>query len=272
MFDLEVIGPDSLELIDRVIAEMVSLTDADERSLMLIGAHCRDLLHQAFGRKDAVRSTEDVDVALAVSSPADYDRITSRLTRSGTTDVRYSVAGIPVDVVPFGSIENPAGTTHLPGRREPIDVFGFREVFARSEELRLPSGSRIALPTPAGYAVLKLKAWADRSANFDYKDAGDIATLSSWYQQDSDIEKLLYSSRIDLLEKAELDSDVAALYLLSEQMTELLGAERTVELAAAWASTDTEVLIHHFARARSTAMPDSDSARSQVSALTNFTR
>ncbi|MFC8531644.1 hypothetical protein [Nocardia sp. NPDC057227] len=272
MFDLGNVEPSSLVLLDRVVAELSSLTGADERSLMLIGAHCRDLLHQAFGRTDTMRSTDDVDVALAVSGPAEYHRITSALPRSGATDVRYSVADIPVDVVPFGGIEHPAGTARLPGRRESIDVFGFQEVFDRSDELTLPGGSRIALPTPAGYAVLKVKAWADRSAHFEYKDASDIATLCSWYQRDPEIGKLLYSTRLDLLQRAELDTDVAALYLLSEEIAEVLGAEREAELTAALESTDLGILAHHFAKARSSSKPNTASATSELIALTDFTQ
>jgi predicted nucleotidyltransferase len=115
---------------------------------MLIGAHCRDLLHAAFGRTDQLRSTNDVDIALAVNGYEQYRQITSFLPRSGTTDIRYSIAGMNVDIVPFGEIEDPAGTAALPGRSESIDVFGFRECFDRSNELFLPSGHRIRLSSP----------------------------------------------------------------------------------------------------------------------------
>ncbi|WP_238815562.1 GyrI-like domain-containing protein [Nocardia brasiliensis] len=40
----------------------------------------------------------------------------------------------------------------------------------------MPSGYRIRLPTPAGYAALKLQAWCNRSANSEYQDAADLTS------------------------------------------------------------------------------------------------
>lgn len=264
------IGTQSLDLIDSVVVELISGAEADEISIMVIGAHCRDLLHTAFGRTDLLRSTSDVDIAIAVNGDAEYRRIIAALPRSGTTDIRFSIAGVAVDVVPFGDIEDPAGTTSLPGRTESLDVFGFREVFAQSIELRLPSGYRVRIPVPAGYAALKFKAWCDRSANGEYKDVGDIATVCGWYQDDADIRAALYGARTDLLIRAELDADLAALYLLGEEIADILGRVRGAELAAAWDRTDRELLAHHFARHRSRTHPDHAAANRAILALNNF--
>lgn len=220
---------------------------------MVIGAQCRDLLHEAFGRADRLRSTSDVDIALAVEGYAEYQRVTSRLPPSGSTGIRYSIAGITVDVVPFGDIENPAGTTALPGRREPLDVFGFQEVFDRSIVVPTPIGHHIHLPTPAGYTALKLKAWCDRSVNGEYKDATDIATACGWYQDDETVRESLYgpdAERVELLIRADMDADVASLYLLGQEISSVLGDTRVAELAAAWTLTDQAMLTEYFARER----------------------
>lgn len=270
MFDPQRIGTQSLDLVDRVIVELVSSAKASDTSIMVIGAHCRDLLHTSFGRTDLLRSTSDVDIAIAVDGDIEYQRIISTLPRSGTTDIRYSIAGIAVDVVPFGDIEDPAGTTSLPGRKDSLDVFGFREVFAHSRELRLPSGNQVRIPAPAGYTALKLKAWCDRSVNGEYKDAGDIATACSWYQEDADVRASLYGPRSDLLMRAEIDVDVAALYLLGEEISNILGGIRVTELAEAWEHTDREMLAQHFARQRSRTDPDRAAAHRAIAGLTNF--
>ncbi|MFI6214402.1 hypothetical protein ACIBCD_20635 [Nocardia brasiliensis] len=273
MFDSQRIGSQSLDLIDVVVAELVSTTEASPGSIMLIGAHCRDLLHVAFGRTDLLRSTVDVDVALAVNGHEDYRRITSALPKSGTTDIRYSIAGVAVDVVPFGDIEDPTGTTVLPGRTESLDVFGFQEVFDKSIELLLPSGYRFRLPIPAGYAALKLKAWCDRSKNGEYKDAADIATVCGWYQHDEDIRSKLYDldeGRADLLIRADMDADLASLHLLGEEISDVLGGTRVAELATAWKITDREVIATYFARERSRANPNHTAALAAMAAMTSF--
>ncbi|MGN2636052.1 hypothetical protein ACTD5D_07635 [Nocardia takedensis] len=256
-----------------MITALVTNDDVDVTSIMLIGAHCRDLLHLAFGRNDHLRSTSDVDLALAVHGHTDYRRITSALPRSGSTGIRYTVAEITVDLIPFGEIEDPAGTTSLPDRTETINVFGFREVFDRSIPLTLPSGSPIRLPSPAGYAALKLKAWCDRSVNGEYKDAADIATLCDWYQRDTDIRASLFESepdRTDLLIRAGMDVDTATLFLLGQAISNVLGKDRTAELARAWAHTDRGILAEYFARERSRARPDPIAAHRAITALTDF--
>lgn len=273
MFDPQRIEPQSLDLINNVVTELISNAHANETSIMIIGAHCRDLLHAAFGRADPLRSTSDIDIALAVNGHGEYQKITSALPRSGTTDIRYSVAGVAVDVVPFGDIEDPAGTTSLPGRGESLDVFGFQEAFDQSIELPLPSGYRVRLPLPAGYAALKLKAWCDRSAHGEYKDASDIETICGWYQQDTEIRASFYepgAGHVNLLIRADMDVDLASLYLLGENISEILGKTRTGELAAAWTRADREMLAEYFARERSRTHPDHTTARGAIAAMTDF--
>ncbi|MBW0273569.1 hypothetical protein ATM97_26175 [Nocardia sp. MH4] len=157
MFDLQRITTQSLDLVSRVVDALVTNSGADDASIMVIGAHCRDLLHASFGRADLLRATSDVDIGIAVDGDARYRQIVSSFPRSGTTEIRHTIAGVSVDVVPFGDIEDPAGTTVLSSRRDSLDVFGFREVFGCSQEVLLPSGNRVRIPTPAGYTALKLK-------------------------------------------------------------------------------------------------------------------
>ncbi|MGW0638457.1 hypothetical protein [Nocardia salmonicida] len=267
MFDIARIDQRSVDLIDSVVVALVSGVETTGASIMIIGAQCRDLLHTGFGRIDRLRRTYDIDVAIAVEGEAEYRRIVAIHPRSGTTDIRFSIAGMVVDVVPFGDIEDPTGTTSLPGRKEGIDVFGFREVFMHSIELRLPSGYQVRIPTPAGYTALKLKAWCDRSVIGEYKDADDIATICTWYHGDADITASLYEARTDLLIRAELDVDLASLHLLCEEIASLLGPVRLAELSTAWSNTDRDLLAHHFARHQSRTFLDLAAAQRAILAL-----
>ncbi|WP_410870537.1 hypothetical protein [Nocardia sp. A7] len=270
MFDLGRIDQRSADLVDSVVVALISGAEMNGASIMIIGAQCRDLLPAGFGHLDRLRRTNDVDVAIAVDEDAEYRRIVAIHPRSGTTDIRFSIAGIAVDVVPFGDIEDPVGTTSLSGREEVIDVFGFREVFTNSIELRLPSGYPVRIPTPAGYTALKLKAWCDRSAIGEYKDAEDIATICTWYQGDTDITASLYKTRTDLLIRADLDVDLASLHLLGEETASLLGPERLAELSAAWNQSDRDLFAHHFARQRSRTHPDLTAAQRAIGALNDL--
>lgn len=92
------------------VVEELQRTGADIADLMLLGAVCRDVLHQAAGHRSTLRRTGDLDLAIAVSSWESYDAITSGLMRvRNGTNIRFLVAGTPVDLVPFGEVESPDG-------------------------------------------------------------------------------------------------------------------------------------------------------------------
>lgn len=48
------------------------------------------------------------------------------------------------------------------------------QVYATADAVRFGGGPEIRLPTVAGYVALKLKAWIDRSAVYNEKDAPDL--------------------------------------------------------------------------------------------------
>ena len=85
MFDLQRITTQSLDLVSRVVDALVTNSGADDASIMVIGAHCRDLLHASFGRADLLRATSDVDIGIAVDGDARYrqgqDHVNEGLSR-----------------------------------------------------------------------------------------------------------------------------------------------------------------------------------------------
>lgn len=243
---------------------------------MVVGAQCRDLLHAAFGHKSGLRATGDLDLAVAISGWDQYHAMTAAFRRSGDTDIRFSVAGVLVDFVPFGSIEDPAGTTTMPGRREEVDVFAFDEVFTNASLMPLPSGRYIRVPTPHGYTALKLKAWCDRSIRHEYKDAGDLAIACFWHAQEETVIDQLYGTEegVQLLLASEMSVDRAAAKLLGRNVAKEIGSLRTNELRAAWRAADTQLLAAHFATAvvEGRRLHSADSAALTAQDLSEFLR
>ena len=157
--------PALLQLPDIVVSELLAQSSGlKAEDIMIVGAQCRDILRSASGQQSGLRTTEDVDFGLALSDWAAYEKLTKGLQPTGNTGIRYQVAGLPTDLMPFGDLENPSGSVVPPSRREPMSVWGFTEVFRASLPLRLPTAGTIRIPTLAGYAALKLAAWLDRSA------------------------------------------------------------------------------------------------------------
>lgn len=94
---------------------------------------------------------------------------------TGTNGLRYLVADIPLDIVPFGSVESPPGVSVPPRRNAPVNVQGMQQAFDHALELPLPDATVIRIPTPAGFVALKMHAWVDRATDYEDRDAYDLA-------------------------------------------------------------------------------------------------
>jgi predicted nucleotidyltransferase len=204
---------------------------------MLVGAHCRDILHAHQGHSVGLLATDDVDFGVALHSWTAFEEIIGHLEAAGHTGVRFTVGGVPIDLMPFGDVERPAGMVTPPSRDdEMISVWAFREVFDRSHTLTLPTAGTIRIPTIPGYVALKLAAWLDRSTWGKYKDAGDVAAAMHWYAESDDIVDRLYADDVgeEILVRYDVDPVRGALHLLGQDVADLIGPERTCELEARW--------------------------------------
>ncbi len=188
-----------LDDVAEAVHQLVSRAGVDPAGIMLVGARCRDAIHSALGRTTPTRQTDDLDLAIAIASWQQFERIGETFPSIRDNDIAYRIADLPVDIVPFGTVaEDPRGLTRLAPREEDLVVFGFREVFDRAASLELASGESIRLPQPEGYTLLKVRAWADRSP--DDKDAKDLAVALDWYAESNDVLDRLYGDDIDVAE------------------------------------------------------------------------
>jgi predicted nucleotidyltransferase len=264
LLDLTGVDPSFLDVVDRVTTELMAKSERlRSGEVMLVGAHCRDILQSAFGFGFPLRVTSDIDLGLAVANWAAYDELVTKLRPAGNTGIRFQVGQTIADLMPFGSVEDPPGTVAPATRREPISVWGFAEVFAAALELRLPNAGTIRMPTAAGYAALKLAAWLDRSAFGEYKDASDIATVVYWYSRSPAVATRVYETvqGQELLVEEGLDDSATAARLLGVDIADLIGAERLSEIVERWPGSPRGLLIHHMNVTNAADWPDSPERR-----------
>lgn len=248
MIDLAAVESRHYDAIAPVIAELTATIGLDPDSILLIGAGCRDILHAAFGHTFTPRATTDLDLGLAVDDWAVSTRIDERFRRLGSNGIRYSIAGIAVDIMPFGPVENPDGITRPRARGEEIVVFGFRDVYERALRLRLPGDLVIRLPRPAGYAALKMRSWVDRSPSGEDKDARDLALVNHWYQDSTAIDDRIYDTedgRRTLIEQ-DMDAGLAATRLLARDVAAQLSQSNCADLKSRWEVADLDSLARSF--------------------------
>lgn len=247
MIDFERCDPMILAPVGAVIDALRTSCGIDSEGLLLVGAVCRNVLHMCLGHDFVVADTSDIDLGIALADWDAFDAIREKFPAIGDTGIRFRIAGSVVDVVPFGTIEDPSGIATPLGRSEPLVVYGFDGVYARASLVALPGRmSRVRIPTPAGYAALKMRAWLDRSPNGEYKDGRDLATALHWYFESALVADELYESDARRLEAADWDLEIAAARLLSRDMREQLGA-RAGELARGWRNSD-HVLLSRYLR------------------------
>ncbi|MCN4323560.1 hypothetical protein [Mycobacterium tuberculosis] len=216
--------------------------------LMLVGAQCRDLLHWRFCRGVPPRATNDTDIAGTLNNWDHFEAIRATFRALGSTGHRFLIADRAVDALPFGEVESPTGTTRHPPGNQLMNVHGCTDAYLRADVLPLPGGLTVHLPQPPNYAVLKLHAWLDRSADHDYKDGPDLALVVHWYA--GDLDRLYAKPDQWALRRHDFDLRTAAAALLGHDMRASVSAPEAAVLATRATQADHDLLAQHFAVGR----------------------
>ncbi|QOM24994.1 hypothetical protein FPK12_04515 [Mycobacterium tuberculosis] len=232
---------------------------------MLVGAQCRDLLHWRFCRGVPPRATNDTDIAGTLNNWDHFEAIRATFRALGSTGHRFLIADRAVDALPFGEVESPTGTTRHPPGNQLMNVHGCTDAYLRADVLPLPGGLTVHLPQPPNYAVLKLHAWLDRSADHDYKDGPDLALVVHWYA--GDLDRLYAKPDQWALRRHDFDLRTAAAALLGHDMRASVSAPEAAVLATRATQADHDLLAQHFAVGRPGWPTTTASRRSLVEAL-----
>ncbi len=255
----------------RVVEAALAVTEGlSAREVMVVGAGCRDILHSALGHSFATAAIRDLDLALSLTSWDAYRILAGAFLRIGDTGIRFRIADVNVDLLPFGQIEDPPGVVEPPARRETLSVWAFEEIFAASLPLVLSPTVTVRIPTVAGYAAAKLGAWLDRSPWLETKDAADLALILYWYAESADVHRRLYETPAGnkILIAESVDVPLAAAHLLGTDIATTIREVRLAELLPRWPG-ERDLLVRELALRGGPAWPhDSQRRRNLLDALT----
>jgi predicted nucleotidyltransferase len=160
------------------------------------------ILWRVYGIR-AKRQTFDVDVAINAVS---WD------VHAALVDPALGPP-VPLDLVPFGGVEAPAGEIAWPPKDECVlNVLGLRE--AVDNAIPIDIGERVVVPVVSlpALAILKILAWHDRRQR-DNKDAFDLVLLFRGYLKTGNEERI-WAVAGDLLERYQYDINLTACALL----------------------------------------------------------
>lgn len=175
--------------IDSATVGVLRTFDQVARSLslqyLLVGATARNMvLHHGHGIR-LERATHDIDMAIQIPNWSVFENVRDALIKMGyktghASHRLMSPGGLPLDVVPFGGVEN--NLQHItwpPAGERVMNMMGFAEACSHAQTIVIQDAPLLAVPvaTPIGMALLKLVAWTDRSPDMRKRDAQDFLYL-----------------------------------------------------------------------------------------------
>lgn len=173
---LDLSGRTDIPVSEEVLAELADVCEKSGTEMFVIGAAARDLVIHARMQTKPVRATRDVDIAVAVRTDAQFQKLSRLLTRTRSAPHKFIVLGTEVDIIPFGGNESDRIVRFADGSR--LDVTGIREAHSTSVLVRLPKGTEVHVASPAALTALKILAWADRHDD-NPKDGLDLGVILS---------------------------------------------------------------------------------------------
>lgn len=238
--------PVLLAWVTPIVTALADVVPAEQ--LMLVGAQCRDLLHWRFCRGGAAAGHQRHRYRRDPEQLGPLRGNSGHLPRPGQhrapiPDRRPRRRCPPVRRGGVAHRHNPPS----PGNQL-MNVHGCTDAYLRADVLPLPGGLTVHLPQPPNYAVLKLHAWLDRSADHDYKDGPDLALVVHWYA--GDLDRLYAKPDQWALRRHDFDLRTAAAALLGHDMRASVSAPEAAVLATRATQADHDLLAQHFAVGR----------------------
>ena len=233
----------SLDLSGKIDAQTVDLlftvsTVAEKLKIgfFVAGATARDTILEQGYLIQVGRKSQDVDLAVIVENWDVYTQLKRELISTGQfvddpkAFYRLQFKSIlPVDLIPFGTIESPAGSiTWPPDYSMKMNVIGFEDAWKYTLIVRIQPTVTVRFASLPGLAILKLIAWSDWRYQVPQKDAADLALLLRKYAEAGN-EDRLYQEYSDLLRQEGSDLELASAWLLGRDMSEVMQA-RTREV------------------------------------------
>jgi predicted nucleotidyltransferase len=209
-----------------------------EIGYFLMGAAARDLMLQHAHNIAPSRLTKDVDFAVSVPDWPSFESLRTALLNSNQFSgrpgpaihkLRHRATGLPLDVVPFGGIENTDRTISWPPDHHIVfDCFGAKEAFEAGIPVRLPNNVTLRVASIPALALLKITAWKDRKHSHPGRDAGDLLLYVRHYMDCDNIDRAA-QDHPDLFAADDYDHEATGAQLLGRDIANLLD-KKSVEL------------------------------------------
>jgi len=215
---------------------IVKETNSLQIPFFVVGAAARDMILEYGYGVGVQRATHDIDIGINVSDWDQFRILSERLIKFSDFSpaeekhrLRFKNK-IPVDIVPFGSIEDENNQISWPPEHEIIlNVLGFNDAYKNTQIIRLRSDPvlDIKVATLSGLVVLKLISWVDRS--FKDKDAKDLDFIITSYLDAGNRDRL-YNENEDILVEYDFEYELSGASLLGRDISKVVNQKTKAAL------------------------------------------
>lgn len=224
------------ELTIAVFEAIVKEAEILEIPFFVVGAAARDMILECRYGVGAQRATHDIDIGVNVSDWDQFQRLSERLIQFHNffqAEEKHRIRfdnKIPLDIVPFGSIEDENNQISWPPEHKIIlNVLGFNDAYKDTQMIRLRAEPvlDIKVATLSGLVVLKLISWVDRS--FKDKDAKDLDYVITNYLEAGNQDRL-YDENEDILVGYDFEYELSGARLLGRDISKVVNQKTKAAL------------------------------------------
>ncbi len=204
--------------------EIVSKAAKQQKiDFLLIGAYARNLFLMGKPAVPIPRWTYDVDIACQVRNWREYQALVQTLIEkyefrrdsSQTHRLLFGKEDMPLDIIPFGGIENDKGEIFWPPDFDTsLNVRGFKAALHSADEIKT-GRTKVKVIKPPLFALLKMLAYLDDNSRT--KDLKDFYFVADNYLDIIDADARVYADAApdaDILEKENFDCIAAGAELI----------------------------------------------------------
>lgn len=214
----------------RMIEIVSEVAKQKKIDFLLIGAYARNLFISGKPAVPIPRWTYDVDIACQVHNWKEYQALVQTLIEkydfrrdsSNLHRLLFGEENMPLDIIPFGDIENDKGEIFWPPDFDiSLNVRGFKAALHCADEI--PQGrAKVKVIKPPLFALLKLISYL--SDNSRTKDLKDFYFVVNHYLDIIDTDARVYADAApdaDILEAENFDCIVAGAELIGRDCVDI---------------------------------------------------
>jgi len=209
-----------------ILIEIEEVSTSLDIPFFVVGATASDIILEHQFDINTRRAT--IDIGVLIAGWNQFETLKNELIRSTKFVPSQQKQRLiydddfPLDIIPFGAIEDEDGAITWPPDHEfRMNIAGFQECFQHAVSVKLSSNPEliVKMVSLAGLALLKLISWDDNPERRS-KDAPDLFLIMRHYLDAGNLDRL-FDEGSDIIEEDSYDYDLASARFLGRDIVNI---------------------------------------------------